>query len=58
MSSNQSKQQQPGPSLLRGHPWKKHTNVQETWMRFGWQPINPLPVYGTPPIIETKGKQA
>lgn len=27
-------------TLLEGKPYTKHTDVQETWKKFGWTPVN------------------
>lgn len=55
--SNDSKNQKTGTHLLYGHPWtpSSQTNVQETWKRFGWQPIHPLPASGAEPSYQKKG---
>ena len=35
-------------TLLQGMPWvpSTQTDVQETWRKFGWAPINPTPAPG------------
>lgn len=54
---NQGKQHKDGVHLLHGRPWtpSSQTNVQETWKRFGWQPVHPLPAVGAEPTYQKKG---
>lgn len=56
--SNQSKQHKNSAHLLHGHPWtpSHQTNVQDTWKRFGWQPIHPMPATGAEPTYQKKGQ--
>lgn len=54
---NHGKQHKDGTHLLHGLPWtpSSQTNVQETWKRFGWQPVHPLPATGAQPTYQKKG---
>lgn len=55
---NQVKQQPNGTHLLHGRPWtsSSQTNVQQTWARFGWQPIHPTPATGAEPAYTYQKK--
>lgn len=55
---NQGKQHKDATHLLYGHPWvhSLQTNVQETWRRFGWQPVHPAPATGVESTYQKKGK--
>lgn len=35
-------------TLLQGKAYSKHTDVQATWRKFGWEPVHPTPKGSTP----------